>query len=98
MRYVSENHIYNRDTPPPRRSSLVPVATRDDLIRLVVGMQWQMAMAQAIVAEIRNDDGSWTVSTCPGGGLTRLQWNECGAPDIDTRPAVDIVDEWLGVR
>lgn len=70
----------------------------DDLIRLVVGMQWQVAMAQAIIVEIRNDDGSWTVSTRPGGGLTRLQWNECGAPDIDLRPAVDIVDEWLGVR
>lgn len=58
--------------------------TRDDLIRLVVGMQWHTAVAllyyDAIVdvqgASLHRDAGDFT----------------------NTTPACDIVDEWLGVE
>lgn len=55
-------------------------AARDDLIRLVVGMQWREAMLH---------------HTAPDG----VSVGECRTrPWSDLRPAVDIVDEWLGVR
>lgn len=97
MHYASENHIYDRDTPPPRRSSLVPVATRDDLIRLVVGMQWaqlEYAIVNARFFGTIKDDGGVDPSVVPDFMLETLN-------SIITekhRPAVDIVDEWLGVR
>jgi hypothetical protein len=53
--------------------------TRDDLIRLVVGMQWREWFALFIV------DGKTTSFRCP----TNM---------TDLRPAVDVVDELLGVR
>ena len=64
--------------------------TRDDLIRLVVGMQWREAMMSLCViadAGYVNADGDVDdiVSMSPGF-------------DDVHRPAVDIVDEWLGVR
>lgn len=60
--------------------------SRDDLIRLVVGMQWREAVA---FHHPRVDRGVFVV----GDLAARL------AGDIvDMRPACDIVDEWLGVR
>jgi hypothetical protein len=52
--------------------------TRDDIIRLVVGMQWREAMLHTTV-----DAFGWVKET-------RIR------PWSDTRPASDIVDEWLG--
>ena len=90
MHYVSENCIHSRSTPPSRRSSLVPVATRDDLVRFVVGMQWREAMMSLCViadAGYVNADGD----------VDDVVSMSSGFDDVH-RPAVDIVDEWLGVR
>lgn len=76
-----------RDCPlpqTPENSAPSPVvATRDDLIRLVVGMQWREAIALMAYDAVADGVGAW---------LHR------DAMVYDLRPAVDIVDEWLGVR
>lgn len=58
-------------------------ALRDDLVRLVVGMQWREAIALMAYDAVADGVGAW---------LHR------DAMVYDLRPAVDIVDEWLGVR
>ena len=77
-----------RDCPPLPPSTpsaaAIPDVTCDDLIRLVVGMQWQIAMAQHGIG--------WAFTAWEIAGWTPQN----GA--FDLRPAVDIVDEWLGVR
>lgn len=50
----------------------------DDLVRLVVGMQWQMAILLSSVDSMGPD-----IDLCSDSAI---------------KPAVDIVDEWLGVR
>ncbi len=69
--------------------------SRDDLIRLVVGMQWQIAMAQAIVVEVHSSDG--TLERCAVPQWNGVSRGAISAPIAD-RTAADIVDEWLGVR
>ena len=63
-------------------SDMVTIS-RDDLIRLVVGMQWREAIALMAYGAVADGVGAW---------LHR------DAMVYDLRPAVDIVDEWLGVR
>jgi hypothetical protein len=63
-----------------RNPTRMVLCTRDDLIRLVVGMQWREAMLHTTV-----DAFGWVKET-------RIR------PWSDTRPASDIVDEWLGVK
>jgi hypothetical protein len=62
--------------------------SRDDLIRLVVGMQWREAVlcfCLALEDEMVDSDG----------GVIDMGF----APNDETHPpACDIVDEWLGVR
>jgi hypothetical protein len=64
---------------------VIPDVTRDDLIRLVVGMQWAAAMVLFSYDAVRDDDG-YTLH--PDAGWSKM----------DLRSACDIVDEWLGVR
>jgi hypothetical protein len=73
-----------------RKGCMVPVATRDDLIRLVVGMQWR----EAIVSLCAIADAGYVSAN---GDVDDIVSMSSGFDDIH-RPAVDIVDEWLGVR
>lgn len=78
---TGEWHFEHADDP----DNMIPVATRDDLIRLVVGMQWATAMAlldpySAFFREAFMPDMS-------------PQFRVAGLPTAST-----IVDEWLGVR
>lgn len=65
--------------------------TRDDLIRLVVGMQWrEMTFAVCLAADEGHVvDGG--ISDAARGAVTPLFGEK-------HPPACDIVDEWLGVR
>jgi hypothetical protein len=62
--------------------------TRDDLIRLVVGMQWREAVFRVYSDEFINSDksGMW------------LRDRDDGEGRGETPTASDIVDEWLGVK
>lgn len=64
--------------------------TRDDLIRLVVGMQWREAVQSMCVL---GDNGFLALD---GGVDPRVEVT----PGFDEvhEPASTIVDEWLGVR
>jgi hypothetical protein len=63
---------------------------RDDLIRLVVGMQWR-EMIQSVC--VINDNGFGTID----GGVDERVEVTPGFDDVHG-PATDIVDEWLGVK
>ena len=69
--------------------SICRTVTRDDLIRLVVGMQWVDAcMAFHVLTSAMSSFGV-------SGDVVVTMDQEL----VDElRPAVDIVDEWLGVR
>jgi hypothetical protein len=63
---------------------VIPDVTRDDLIRLVVGMQWQTAVALLYYDALADGDGAWL--------------HRDAGDFANTTPACDIVDEWMGVR
>lgn len=69
---------------------LFPSLTSDDLIRLVVGMQWR-----EMVLVSRALDAAFE-SLGKGGTAVTIEVDEFMAAEM--KPACNIVDEWLGVR
>ena len=92
MLYMPLAYVVNAHVGAPIGAGLL--VSRDDLVRLVVGMQWVVACS---LYDSRGNNKGWSV---PGYAMDDYggDWLQSVAEEVSTQTAVDIVDEWLGVR